>query len=180
MNSKPVSLISEDWNCQQQCLKSLSMRWLSRWRKIFEKENMFHNFVACACKENWHVIFRQFFVSLIVDRWNACLPIEWHHSYYECWQISTIYMIFRDVQSNYRCRARIYFVPFSLLVYDTQSLAPKLHSFFVTFLMRWFSQVWHTCKQGEEEEEEIKQWGSVQGEVFEIAWCHTVYLRSPK
>ena len=107
MNSKPVSLISEDWNCRQQCLKSLSIWWLSRWRKIFEKENVFHNFAACACKENWHVIFRQLFVSLIVDRWSACLPIEWHPSYYECWQISTIYMIFRNVQSNYRCRARI-------------------------------------------------------------------------
>ena len=112
MNSKPVSLISEDWNCRQQCLKSLSIWWLSRWRKIFEKENMFHNFAACACKENWHVIFRQLFVSLIVDRWNVCLPIEWHPSYYECWQISTIYMIFRNVQSNYRCRARIYLRPF--------------------------------------------------------------------
>ena len=45
--------------------------------------------------------------------------------------------------------------------------------------MRLFSQVWHTCKQ-EEEEEEIKQWGSEQGVVFEIVWCHTVSLQSPK
>ena len=32
------------------------------------KKKLFHNFAACACKENWHVIFRQLFVSLIVDR----------------------------------------------------------------------------------------------------------------